>query len=272
MAILSQNDYIAAPKQTLQILKTGAITTVAATWFSTLDVAGDPGAGSLSVGNTTSGVVPTDATSGFPGIDSFGGSARGYITQVDFGNTVASRLRLYDRLFHVGSLLVTSLGTTTLSGQPSFASRVSLNGGGPNYKGLQLWVEVNTAIPATSVTLQVQYSDDLGNGGRLTAAQSLFGLTTRQLRQFSLQAGDKGVSSVDALIVGGTAAASGSVNVFVARPLWTGRVRLANDGDTHGWDKTKFKQIFDDSAIGLMLAADGTASGIPDVQIEIASG
>jgi hypothetical protein len=272
VAITSQNDYIAAAKQTLGFTKTAAITTVAATWFTTLDVAGDPGAGSLSVGNTSSGVVPTDATAGFPGIESFGGSARGYVTQVDFGNTVASRLRLYDRLFHVGSILVTSLGTTTLSSQPTFDSRVSLNGGSPNWKGLQLWLETNAAVSGTNTTVQVQYTDDAGNTGRLTNAQSIFGLTTRQMRQFALQAGDRGVKQIEAVIVGGTVASSGSINILIARPLWTGRARAANDGDTHGFDKSRFKEIFADSAIGLLVAADSTASGIPDVQIEIASG
>ena len=271
MAILSQSDLLAAAKYSIVISKTASATTVAAIPFTTLDLAGNPGAGTLTIGNTTTGLVPTDATAGFPLLPAFSGG-RGYVASVDFGSSVASRLTLYDRLFHVGSISLLTLATTTLSSQPSYASRVSLNGGAANYANLQIWLEMNATASATAVTVQVQYTNESGTTGRLTNAQSMSSFTTRRLQQLALQTGDKGVQKIEAVIVAGTAATSGTFNVLVTRPLWTGRVRAANDGDNHGYDKTMLVEVFEDSAIGLMVTADGTTSGIPDMQLDLAVG
>lgn len=271
MAITTGDGYIGAAKQLARIAKTQTATTVAAQWHTLLDRSGVPGAGSLSVGNTANGLVPTDATAGFPTINAFGGSNTGYLTGLNFSNSVACRMHLYDRLFHVGSISLTSLATTTLTSQPSFSSRVP---GGTDYTSTEIWLEINTAVSATATTVSVGYTNSDGTSGRTTGAtSSLSGFITGRLVQLPLQAGDKGVQRIDSVTVGGTVASAGTVNVIVARPLVTSmRVPVTGAGDILGLDRTGMVQVWADSALWLMIAADSTSSGAPEILAEIADG
>ena len=155
MAILSLDDYIASVKQIIPYSKTTARTSVANVWFAIHDLAGNPGAATLAVGNTANGVVPTDATAGYPIIGFSTGL--GYVATVDFGSTVACRITVYDRLFHAGAYAFNA--STTLASQPSYSSRIP---GGTDYTGLQLWAEAvtgGTLIQNVTVT----YTDQDGN-------------------------------------------------------------------------------------------------------------
>lgn len=123
MSILTLAQYHAARKQSVTLAKNGTPPSMgtAPWWMSTaICQGGDPAAMSAS-GNTTTGVVPTNATTGAPYIEPFSGT--GYITGVDFSADFACRVVLYDRLFHAGSF-ATSVGVTSLSTQPSYSSRV----------------------------------------------------------------------------------------------------------------------------------------------------
>ena len=91
MAIASFDQAIAAAKQYLSVAKTAVRPSIAASWFSVFDLAGNPGAGVLAGTSTAAGVVPTDATAGCPTIDAFGASALGYLWQLEYGCSVACR-------------------------------------------------------------------------------------------------------------------------------------------------------------------------------------
>lgn len=119
MAITSFDGFIASAKQYLSVAKTAARASVAASWFSVFDLAGNPGAGVLAGTSTAAGVVPTDATAGCPTIDAFGGGATGHLAQVDFGSSVACRLKLFDLVFKAGAYAFNA--AQALSGQPVMA-------------------------------------------------------------------------------------------------------------------------------------------------------
>ncbi len=275
--ILSESDYLAARKQRVTLTKTQAATSVAAQLHTLWDRAGNPGAASLAVGNTTNGLIPTDATTGAPSINDFAAGAYGYVSAVLFSSTVACRLELFDRLFHVGSISLTALATTTLSAQPSYAARVTLydpitDASAVDYKGLRIFVEINTTVSATATTVSVSYTNQAGTSGRTAGpTASLSGFVTGRLVELPLQAGDTGVQQINSVTVGGTVATAGTFNLIVARPLWQGRVRSANDGDANGWAQVGFAQVFQDSCLWLVCAADSTSTGAPDLAVELAS-
>lgn len=253
----------------MKIIKTGAVATIAALPFSLLDVAGYPGAGSLSVGNTANGLVPDDSLAGVPTVNAFGGGNTGVLQAVDYGSSVASRLTLYDRLFHVGSISLLSTVTTTLTSQPSYASRLPST----DYTGLELFLEVNAAVSATATTVSVNYTKEDGTTGRSTGATaSLSGFTTRRLVPLPLAAGDKGIQKIESVTVGGTVATTGTVNIVVARRIWSNRVKSANDGNNDGPDVTGMPQVYDTSCLWLVVEADSTSAGIPEVVATIANG
>jgi len=269
MAISTNDQRIAAARQLAILLRTAAATSIANTPFTTLDLAGNPGAGSLAIGNTANGVVPTDATAGYPVLRAFGGGNTGYLDNIQWGNTVAGRLILYDRLFNSGSHALTPTGTVNLSAQPSYSGRLP----GTAYEGLEIFLEINTVVAASAVTVAVNYTNEAGTTGRSTGASaSLSAFTTRRLIPMPLQAGDKGVQKIEGFTIGGTAAATGNFNIVVARRLWSNRVRAANDGGMDAGSLTPNRIIYETSALWLVVQPDSTSTGLPELLLNIING
>lgn len=269
--IKTLDQYQGAAKQDVTMRKTTSRAAVAATWFSVFDIAGEPGAGVLNPANTANGIVPTDAISGYPVINAFGASAIGRLTQVDFGSSVACRIRLYDRLFLAGAYAFNA--NTALTAQPSFASRVTLRNPATDtdaidYKNLELWVEQVTAATGNQA-VNVTYTDDTGATGRTTGAVGIGAApTVGRCWQLPFQAGDDGIQQINN--VAGTVATAGTFNVMILRRLWTGRVRINNDGDLHDIIKCG-AQIFADSALYMLISPDSTATGVPELTARVSN-
>lgn len=263
MAINTLDQYIASAKQKLQWVKTTGRTTVATIWFSLFDVAGNPGAGVLAGTSQAAGVVPDNTTAGCPTINPFGGGALGYIGNVEFGSSVACRMKLYDMLFKAGAYAFNA--NQALAAQPSFLSRL------PNsdYKGLEIWIEAVTAFTG-NLTVTITYTNEAGVGGRTATLAVGAAMILGRCQQVPLQAGDLGVQKIDNVV--GSVASVGTFNVLILRELWGGRVKIANDGDNHSFEKTGLPQIYATSAIIALIAADSTSSGIPELQIDVVNG
>lgn len=219
MAITTVDGIVSALKQTIIFNKTVSRTSVASIPFSVFDLAGNPGAGTLAVGNTTNGIVPTDAQAGVPIINEFNGANIGYLAKVDFSNTVASRLFIYDRLFSAGAFAFNS--NVALTSQPSYASRL------PNtdYKGLEIWIEAVTAFTGNQ-SIAITYTNQDGVTGRTTGTIStgVAPIVGRMLR-LNFQAGDTGVQKIESIV--SSVSTVGTFNVHVMRKLWSGRVKFA---------------------------------------------
>lgn len=264
MAITTRDAWIAAPKQYAPWNKTTTRTTVANSWFSLFDIAGNPGAGTLAIGNTANGLVHTDATNGYPTINAFGGGATGYLGSVRFSSTVACRIRLFDRVFCAGAYAFNA--NTALSSQPSFSGRMPSG----LFNGNELWVEqVTTATGNQAVN--VTYTDQAGNTGNTTGAVGIGAApTVGRCWQLPLAAGDSGVQTVTN--VAGTVATAGTFNVNVLRTLWAGRIIAANWGDVHDIIKVGMQQVYADSAFYVLIAPDSTSSGLPEMAFDVVNG
>jgi hypothetical protein len=262
MAIATLDGYIAAVKQRIQWVKTTSRTSVAVYPESVFDVAGNPGAGVLAIGNTANGLVPDDTVAGYPPVNTFGGL--GYISKVEFGSTIACWFDLYDRLFAAGAYPYNA--NVTLASQPSYSGRVP---GGTDFVGLQLWVEAVTAFTG-NMSIAVTYTNQAGATGHTTGtiATGIAPILGRCI-QLSLATGDSGLQKIESVVA--TVATAGTFNLMVLRPLWSGRVTVANGGDVHDLLRTGMVQIFDTSALYALIAADSTATGIPELAIEVAN-
>lgn len=261
MAIATLDQWIASTKQIIPMTKLVSRTSVAQRWFSMIDIAGNPGAGTLAVGNTANGVVPTDATAGYPTITFSTGI--GYLSSIDFTNTVASRLMLVDRLFHSGAHAFNA--ADTLTSQPSYGGRIP----GSNYAGTQIWAEVVTAFTG-NFSVAVTYTNQSGTTAHTTGTYAT-GVTPTVGSMFllPLQSGDSGVQKIESIT--GSVASVGTFNILVTRFLWAGRVAVANAGDCHGMDRTGMPQVFGDSALFMLTNPDSTGTGGYDVQMDIVS-
>lgn len=268
MAITTLDGYIAAAKERIGWVKTATRTTIAGGYFSLFDIAGAPGAGTLAGSSTTAGVVPTDATTGYPAIAAFGGGNTGYVSGIDFTASVAMRFILFDRLFVAGAYSFNA--NTALSSQPSFLGRVPGGNAAGCSNNTEIWAETVTAATGNQ-TWNVTYTNSAGTASRTTGASGI-GAAPTLGRCFMLpfQAGDSGVSLVTN-VAGGTGSA-GTANIMVLRRLASGRCGAASFMDTLDLLRTGMREIYADSALYVLIAADSTSSGAPDVQIEIANG
>jgi hypothetical protein len=263
MAITTLDGYIASAKQRVAHLKTASRTAVAAQPFSVFDLAGSPGAGVLAIGNTANGVVPTDAVAGYPVINAFGGGAVGYLSRVEYGSSVAGRLELFDRVFAAGAYAFNA--NTTLTAQPSYAARIP----GADYTGTELWIEQVTAGTGVQ-SVDIGYTNHAGTAGRSTGvtaapAAAIVGRCWR----VRLQAGDAGIQSIQSVV--GSVATIGTFNVMVLRRLWSSRVRTANDGGIADMLSTGLPVVFADSAFYVLVLPDSTATGVPELVVEVAN-
>lgn len=259
MAISTLDQYIGSTKQNITWNKITTRTTVASQPFSIFDIPGNPGAGSLAIVNAANGTVPTDATAGYPIINTITGT--GYLSKVTFACPVTCRLAIYDRVFAAGAYAFNA--DTTLTSQASYVSRM------PNsdYKGTELWIEAVTAFTGNQ-TVQINYLDQDGNAGDTGAFATGAAPIVGRMMRIPLAAGDSGISRIDR--VRSSVATVGTFNVCVMRKLWEGRVIVANGGDLHNLYKTGMPQVYDTSALFIVMTADSTSSSNPTVDMEIA--
>jgi hypothetical protein len=264
MAISTLDQLIAAVSQRVGILKTASITATALMATQNIQAAGNPGAGALAGTNTANGLVPTDADAGFPSIKNFAGGAIGYISKIEFSNTVPCRMSLFDCLFKAGAYAFNA--AVALASQPSYSSRVI---GGTDFTNTELWIEAVTAFTGNQ-SIAITYTNQDGVTGRTTGtiATGVAPGIGRML-QLPLQAGDTGIQKIES--VTSTISTVGTFNVLVLRRLWNGRVRVANDGDIHDFMKTGMPQIFENSALMCIVTPDSTATGLPEMVAEVVS-
>lgn len=262
MSIATLDQYIAAVKQRIPIVKTTARTSVALIPFSVFDVAGNPGAGTLAGTSTAAGVVPTDVTAGCPIINFSTG--QGYLSKVEYYSSVLSRLSVYDMLFKAGAYSFNS--NVTLSAQPSYSSRVP---SGTDFTGTEIWVETVTTFTGL-LSIAVTYTNQAGTTGRTTGTVATgVAPTLGRMINLPLQAGDSGVQKIESVVA--TVATVGTFNVLVLRPIWNNRVAIANGGGINDLLSTGMPIVYLDSALILIPTADSTLTGLPDLILEIAS-
>jgi hypothetical protein len=267
MAITNQDGLVAAMAtgQSVCINKIGTRTTVSPGWFSTIDLSGNPGAGVLAGTNTANGVVPTDATAGCPPINSFTGANVGYLATANVGSSVAARYRLCDMLFKAGAYAFNA--NVTLASQPSYSARIP----GGDYKGTELWMEAVTAFGGGNLFLTVTYTNQDGTTGRTTGSVNLATAPTLgRMMQIPLASGDTGLRAIESVTA--SSVTSGTFNLLVLRPLWSGRVSAINAGLVHGPDQTDLPILYDTSALILQVATDASLTGVTEMRFGIVNG
>ena len=262
MAITTLDGLIAAVKRRVILAKTTSRTSVAAIPFSVFDLAGNPGAGTLAVGNTANGLVHTDAINGYPSLPTPSGNL--YISRAEARSPVACWLDVYDTLFSCGAYAFNA--NTTLASQPSYSGRLPV---AADYNGLELWLEAVSTFTGLQ-SIQINYLDQGGAAGDTGVVATGVASTVGRMFQVPLAAGDSGIQQITQ--VRSTVSSVGTFNVHVLRHLFGIRINAANQGEVQDFASLGMPKIFGDSALRLVVTADSTATSTPTVRMEVADG
>lgn len=193
-------------------------TLVAGRPLDTWALAGAPGAGSYDT--SLNGVALSSTSAQVAGQIPFSdptGGAYAYLARLLAGATVAGTLLLCDRLWHNGGLTITSTSPQGIT-SPTFPARD--NNGATAGDGVQLMLVISANAGAAAPTITVSYTNEAGTSGRTgtnihaTANSPLAGSAFF----LGLQAGDKGVKSVESLTLS-TSWISGTMNLVAFRIL-----------------------------------------------------
>jgi hypothetical protein len=251
MAITTNDGLIAAiaAGQMLRYNK-ASMTTVAGRFFSLWKVGGQPAAGS-DPGNTTTGVIPTDATAGAFPYTNPGGGLTGYLSRWSAGGAQVGTMMVYDRLWHGGAY-------TSINGNISTSTTTAINrySTGAN---CEAWLEVATALSATATTITLTYVNQDGTGGRTATATALASAIQGSMFKFDLQAGDTGIRQITN--IAGSAAPTGTLNVLIIRPLLEIPIAIAGLFNVMDAIATGLPVVENDACLGLMFFANTTSSG-----------
>jgi hypothetical protein len=262
MAITTLDGLIAATKTKVIHMKTGTRTTAGVNFMTTAGLAGSP-VGTLNVGNTAAGIVPTDDGTEAPSIPAINNTA--YISRITYGSSVACTMHLYDRLFACGAYAYNA--DITLGSQPSFAGRIP----GSTF-GLELWHEAVTGH-TTNTIIEVNYLDQDGYAGDTGAYAMGYAPILGRMTPIPLASGDTGILGAAGIVrIRQTGATVGTFNISVMRPLWSGRVPVAGFASVDDFLKTGLPAIYPTSCLWVVLQCDSTAVGLPWMEITIADG
>lgn len=122
MTIRDDDEFKSALKWNVITGRTATRTSVALNPFSVFDIAGNPGAGTLAIGNTANGVSHTKATAGYPTFP-YAPNGRGwYLAGVDAQSSVAGARDIYDFVYSCGAHAFNA--AQALTSQPSIDDRL----------------------------------------------------------------------------------------------------------------------------------------------------
>jgi hypothetical protein len=217
MAITTLDGALAGMQPTRLISKAVTGTVVAGRPWSLWSLAGSPGAGAFDA--TLNGVTLSSTSSNVAGQipHTDPGSGNAYLANFGGQLTQAGLVILADRIWHNGGYTITSTSAQN-STTPTWPSRD--NAGATSGDGIILGLEISATTGAGTPTITVGYTNEAGTASRTgtnilaTVASS----ATGSFYQIGLQAGDKGVRSVQSLTLSATWT-SGTMNLVAYRIL-----------------------------------------------------
>jgi len=228
--------------------------------------AGNPGAGAAPGPGLNGAALTSDPTM-VTGQIPFVKAAAGNVKRLGLVSLTANRAgaaMLFDRLWHNSDIVSTTTGAQAIT--PAAAPSRDKNGAALG-EGIIAALEVSAATgngaPVTTITISYTNSD--GTAGR-TGSIASFPTTAAvgTLVPFQLQAGDRGVRSIQSITLG-TTLVSGTVHLLLLRHLAT--IPFTKDGGEtieKAWDQLGIVRLFDGSVPFLAWAArDTTAVDIP---------
>jgi hypothetical protein len=174
---------------------------------------GTPGGGSVP----TTGETTTLATTGAIQFTAPSGGRDKILVGATITSSFSGVFLLYDRLFQEGGFSGTLTTDQTVQGNPPSPALTRYTGGTGNIA----FYEIYTQIGATSRTLTITYTNELGVSGRTgtaTIGGTGFQDVTRMGR-IQLAAGDNGVRAIEKISLNASTGTAGNFGITIGQPL-----------------------------------------------------
>ncbi len=259
MAITTLDGLIGGTKGAGHVFKNATKPAVAAGFWASYWAAGViPAVGVLAVGNTTAGVIPTEATAGAMAFTDPTGGTTSYVMGATVLSTVTGTVYLYDRTYHLGALVPASGAyagpvTGTVMDRPADGA------------GLEMWAEIVTALSAAAHTVTVTYNDQSAASSTGTVILAASAPIAR-MYPVTLEAGDSGVQRITG-VSGSATPPTGTFNLLTARPIIRVGV-IANVPVRLGIPDCGLRPLYANSCLALAFF-NPTGTTAPDIQVSL---
>jgi hypothetical protein len=270
MAITSQDTLVAALGGAQRLIVNKAnVTAVAGRCLSLWSAAGQPGVGSVALGQAAAGAVSTSADLGALGFTN-PVSQNSYLARIAGIGQATGLLVVYDLLWLWGSGgSGWSVTTTTAQSTTSPAALTRPDANGTN---TELWMETLAVGGNASGTSVISYTNSAG-----TASRTANLLTTKvntppigTIEKYALQAGDNGVKSIQSM-TNNTTWTSGTFRLMIVRRIAEVPIN-ANVGFNYDAYDLGLPRVYDSASIGLAFEANSTTTGPISASLHLAQG
>ena len=271
MAITSQDGLLSALGGAQRLYwNKASVASTAGRPTSLWSAAGQPGVGSVTLGQAAAGVVPTDADVGaMPFNNPVSGNS--YLGMAGGLSAANGLIVLHDVLWVWGSggsgWVVT---TTTAQNTTSPAALTRPDALGNN---TEVFLEVLATMGAGAATPTIGYTNSAGTASRASSGMNPAYATAAAIGScffFNLQAGDTGVRSIQSLTLN-TSMSSGTARICIAR-----RVAeipcSANIGFKYDAYSLALPQVYNDACLVPIFFPNATATGPTVLSIALPQG
>lgn len=236
-----------------------SVTTVSARSYSTWLSGGFPAAGAIP----TTGAAPTRATAGALGQENPLGT--GYLLRTILSWTARGTFTFADRLSHQGGLSGTATGAQTTNLPTTALTRYTTG------VGVQIGLEIYTAIGATGTTVTASYTDQGGTSGNVAPLTTWGGTGFNGVSRIVIlpyAVGDSGARAVASVTATATTGTLGAFGVTLFQPLLTLPVSLDVDVEALFGQGCWFPEILTDACLFGIVHTNGTATGVMQMDLK----
>ena len=269
MAITTQDGLVSALGSAQRLIAVKAnVTAVAGRMTSLWSGAGQPGVGSVTLGQAAAGAVPLDSDTGFLTFTN-PGSGSSYLAGVSGVSAASGVIVIWDNLWTWGSggsgwVVTTTTAQSTTA--PAALTRPDANG-----TNTEAWLEVLATMGAGAATPVLSYTNPGSTAGRTTGTMGYNSASViGSMYNFPLAAGDTGVKSVQSLTLS-VSMTSGTARVMILRRVATLPV-VANVGFKYDAYDLGMPLISNDAALMIGVQSSSTASGPTQMELVLAQG
>lgn len=128
--------------------------------------------------------------------------------------------------------------------------------------GVQCWLEVYTALGSTSVTATLSYTNEQGQSGRTASLTIPASMGANRMLPFPLQAGDRGVQTVQGVTLSASTGTAGNFGLTLLRRLPALRSLGANTGEYRDAFGVPLLALPSTVSPHLMTLVNGTTTGL----------